>query len=207
MSLARTSGRRAAVFFDRDGTLVREVEGALSKPAQLELLAGAAQSVQRANQAGFAALVVTNQSAIARNWMTHFELERVHAGLCERLLEQGARLDAILHCPHLESGGFAPYRRVCSCRKPAPGLLLLAAERFDLDLARSWVIGDALRDLAAAAAAGARSILVRTGKGEHEAARLTELPEQARPFAICTGVLEAVELALDSAARGANQGK
>ncbi len=195
------------MFFDRDGTLIREVEGALSNPAQVELLAGAAQSVQRTNQAGFAALVVTNQSAIARNWMTHFELERVHARLCERLLEQGAKLDGILHCPHLESGGFAPYHRACQCRKPAPGLLLAAADRFALDLARSWVIGDALRDLAAAAAVGAHSILVRTGKGKHEAERLAELPAQAQPFAICAGVLEAVELALDSATRAAPQGR
>lgn len=207
MSPARASGSRAAIFFDRDGTLVREVEGALSNPAQLELLSGAAQSVRRANQADVAALVVTNQSAIARDWMTHFELERVHSALCTRLLEQGARLDAILHCPHLESGGFAPYHRVCRCRKPAPGLLLLAAERFDLDLARSWVIGDALRDLAAAAAVGARSILVRTGKGEREAARLAELSTQAQPFAICDGVLEAVERVLDSAARAPVQGR
>ena len=151
--------------------------------------------------------MVTNQSAIARDWMTHFELERVHAALCERLLEQGARLDAILHCPHLDSGGFAPYHRACRCRKPAPGLLLLAAQRFDLDLARCWMIGDALRDLAAAHAVGARSILVRTGKGEREASRIAELSPQARPFAVCADVLEAVELALDVSAHDDSQGK
>lgn len=207
MSLERASGRRAAVFFDRDGTLVREIEGALCAAAQLELLPGAALAVQRVNQAGLAAIVVTNQSAIARGWMGHFELERVHVALCERLLEKGARLDGVLHCPHLEGGGVAPYHRPCSCRKPAPGLLLAAARRFEIDLAHAWVIGDALRDLAAAAAVGVRRILVRTGKGEREAARLAELPANAQPFAICDGVLEAVELALDLGARSPLQGR
>jgi histidinol-phosphate phosphatase family protein len=193
---------RRALFFDRDGTLNREVEGALASPAQLELLPRAAEAVARANGAGWLAIVLTNQSAIARGWMTPFELERVHAALRARLAEHGARLDDVLYCPHFDEGGLAPYARPCECRKPQPGLLRLAAERWDLDLGASWVVGDAVRDLAAARAVGARAILVRTGKGAREAARLSE-PGSAVPcHAVAADVGEAVLLALE-----ASQGK
>ena len=186
---------RPAFFFDRDGTLNREIEGALSSPEQLELFADAAEAVRLVNQAGWFAVVVSNQSAIARGWMTHYELERVQAELERRLAAGGARLDLALSCPHLEDDGFAPYRRPCACRKPAPGLLRRAAERLEIDLARSWLAGDALRDLAAAEAAGAASILVRTGKGKREEARLGE-PGSPRPRAVVDGVAAAVRFAL-----------
>lgn len=196
MSQARPLRARAALFLDRDGTLNREVEGALSRPEQLELLPGAVLALRRIQSAGCAAVVLTNQSAIARGWMTHYDLERVHAALLGRLAAEGVGVDGILHCPHLESGGLPPYHRVCGCRKPAPGLLLEAAALWNLDLSRSWVIGDALRDLDAGAALGLRGILVRTGKGEREAARAMDLPLAARPVAVAPGILEAVTLAL-----------
>jgi len=198
VSQARRSSARAALFLDRDGTLNREVEGALSRPEQLELLPGALEALRRIQASGRAAVVLTNQSAIARGWMTHFELERVHSALQERLAAEGLHLEGILHCPHLDSGGLPPYHRVCACRKPAPGLILEAAALWNLDLARSWVIGDALRDLEAGAALGLRGILVRSGKGEREAARAQQLPPSARPTAIAAGILEAVELALQA---------
>ncbi len=201
------AGIGAALFFDRDGTLNREVEGALSRPEQLELLPGAAEAVARANAAGFLALVLTNQSAIARGWMTHFELERVHAALRSGLALAGAHLDAVLVCPHLDSGGLPPYHRTCDCRKPKAGLFRFAAARWKLDLARSWVIGDALRDLAGGAALGVRGILVRTGKGASEAQRLNELPLAARPFAVASNVLEAVDLALAAPPERQPQGR
>lgn len=202
MSDAPPAASRAAVFFDRDGTLNVEIESPLAFPEQLVLVPGAGDAVARVNAAGRLALVLTNQSAIARGWMTHFELERVHAELGARLAETGARLDGILHCPHLPGGGHAPYHRDCACRKPKPGLLQLAARRWNVDLARSWVIGDALRDLECGAAFGVRGILVRTGKGEREAQRVADLPEVARPFAIVPSVREAVELALAPPAQG-----
>lgn len=198
MSVALQPAARAALFLDRDGTLNREVEGALRTPEQLELLGGAVEALLQIHAAGRAVVVLTNQSAIARGWMTHFDLERVHAALRERLASHGARLDGILHCPHLDSGGLPPYHRSCACRKPAPGLLLEAAARWNLDLSRSWVIGDALRDLAAGAAVGVRGILVRTGKGGREALRVEQLAPQARPAAVLPGVLEAVQFALRS---------
>ena len=198
MNPARPLRARAALFLDRDGTLNREVEGALCRPEQLEFLPGAVEALRKIQAAGRAAVVLTNQSAIARGWMTHYELERVHAALLDRLAAEGVRVEGILHCPHLDSGGLPPYHRSCACRKPAPGLLLEAAALWNLDLSRSWVIGDALRDLAAGAALGVRGILVRTGKGEREAERAKDLPLPQRPTAVAAGVLDAVQFALDA---------
>lgn len=194
------SALRRALFFDRDGTLNREVQGALARRDQLELLPGAARAVMRANQAGWLAIVVSNQSALARGWMNAWDLEQVHGELRRLLALEGARLDDVFHCPHFDGEGVAPYVRSCACRKPAPGLLRFAALRHSIDLSNSWVVGDALRDLEAAAAVGARSILVRTGKGVREASKLQgpgALASTARPQAVVDGVDEAVRLALD----------
>jgi D-glycero-D-manno-heptose 1,7-bisphosphate phosphatase len=169
----------AAVFLDRDGTLNREIEVALRTPEQLELLDGAAEAAARLARAGFALVVVTNQSAVARGECTLDELRRVHAELARRLAAAGAPLAGIYLCPHHPELGAPPYRRACACRKPEAGLLRRAARELGLDPARSWVVGDALRDLRAGLSVGARAILVETGKGAREAARLAELGEPA----------------------------
>ncbi|MCE9594932.1 MAG: HAD-IIIA family hydrolase [Planctomycetes bacterium] len=163
--------RRRAVFVDRDGTLNRELVETLARPEQLDLVPGAGEALAALREAGFAVVVVTNQSAIARGELDHERLARVHAALAERVEQDGGRIDLFLACPHHESDGLAPYRRTCACRKPRPGMLLEAAQRLDLDLTRSWLVGDALRDLAAARAVGARTVLVATGKGASEMER------------------------------------
>lgn len=170
---------RPAVFLDRDGTLNREREGALSDPAQLELLEGAAEAAARLAAAGFALVVITNQSAVARGWCTLGEVRAVHGELARRLRAAGAPLAGMYVCPHHPDLGLAPYRRACACRKPAAGLLRRAVRELGLDPARSWAVGDALRDLRAGLALGARAILVETGKGAREAARLAELGNPA----------------------------
>lgn len=178
---------RPAVFLDRDGTLNRELDGALARPSQLELLEGAAEGAARLSAAGFALVVVTNQSAVARGWCTLDDVREVHAELSRRLSAAGAELAGIYACPHHPEFGQAPYRRECPCRKPSAGMLRRAARELALDLARSWIVGDALRDLRAAHAVGARAVLVETGKGAHEALRLGELdgppPRRARDLA------------------------
>jgi D-glycero-D-manno-heptose 1,7-bisphosphate phosphatase len=159
-----------AVFLDRDGTLVDEL-GYLARPEDLRLLPGAAEGVRRLNEAGWRAVVVTNQSGIARGLFGPGELDAVHARLAQELALSGAHLDGIYSCPHHPEHGTGPLRQVCACRKPAPGLLLTAARELGLDLAASWIVGDSLRDLEAGARAGlAGGILVLTGKGrdEHE---------------------------------------
>ncbi len=164
--------RRPAVFLDRDGTLNVEREGALRDPRELELIPGSAEAVARLAQAGFAVVVVTNQSAVGRGWMTLEELAAVHAELLRQLALAGGRVDAIHFCPHHPTEGRGPFRTACACRKPAPGMFLSAIEELDLDPERSWAIGDARRDVEAARAAGLRTLMVATGKGSGEHAAL-----------------------------------
>jgi D-glycero-D-manno-heptose 1,7-bisphosphate phosphatase len=189
-------GRRAC-FLDRDGTLVRELDWIVS-PDQLELLPGAARAVARLNEAGWTVVLATNQSAVGRGLVDEAGLERIHARLAQLLAREGARLDAIEWCPHHPTEAVGAYRRACGCRKPAPGLLLRAAERLGLDLAASAVIGDAGRDLEAAHRAGVgRAILVQSGKGERELARLAA--EGAAPPEVARDLAEAVGMLLDGA--------
>jgi D-glycero-D-manno-heptose 1,7-bisphosphate phosphatase len=155
---------RAAVFLDRDGTLNVEIDY-LSSPDGLVLLPGVASALRRLADAGFLLCVVTNQSGIARGLFDEEALHRVHERLGALLAAEGVSLDSIGYCPHHPEEGGAPYRRHCRCRKPQPGLLEDAAQRFGVDLTRSFTVGDALRDLDAGAALGVRGVLVRTGKG------------------------------------------
>ncbi len=155
---------RPAVFLDRDGVLIEEAEY-LSDPAGVRLTPGAADAVARLNRAGWPVVVVTNQSGVARGM---FPLERVfeiHARIDELLATAGARIDGWFVCPHHPTAGVGPYRVECGCRKPKPGMLLRAAADLGLDPAKSWMIGDRPSDLQAGAAAGCRTVLVRTGYG------------------------------------------
>ncbi len=162
---------RPAVFLDRDGTIVREVEY-LRSPRQLRLLPRAAEAIRLLNRAGLAVVVTTNQSGIARGLLTEKELEEVHAVLRSRLARRGARIDGIYFCPHHPEAARPEYRRRCRCRKPAPGMLLRAARELDLDLGRCFAIGDSARDIEAGRRAGCRAVLVRTGYGAETEARL-----------------------------------
>lgn len=188
-----SDGRRAA-FLDRDGTINVEVEGALSDPDRLVLLPGAAEAIARLNDAGFATVVVTNQSAIGRGWMTEADHERVTRALRERLAEAGARLDLVLHCPHHPTEGVGEYRRACRCRKPGTGLFERALEELGLEAEGGFVVGDAARDLAAGRKLGLKTILVATGKGAREHARLEH--EGPLPDAFVPDLAAAVELVL-----------
>lgn len=162
---------RPAVFLDRDGTVVREVEY-LRSVKELRLLPGAAAAIRKLNDAGFAVVVTTNQSGIARGLLSEDDLSGIHAGLCRRLARRGARLDGIYYCPHHPEAARSEYRRRCWCRKPSPGMLLRAAEELGLDVAQSFAVGDSQRDIEAGRQAGCRTVLVRTGYGKEMAGRL-----------------------------------
>ncbi len=147
-----------AVFLDRDGTLIDD-PGFLGDPARLHLLDGAADAIRRFDAAGFRCIVITNQSGIGRGQLTPAEVDAVHAELMRHLRNLKAPIGAVLSCPHAPGAG-------CLCRKPATALHREAAARFDLDLDRSWYIGDRLSDLLPAHELGGRGLLVRTGHGE-----------------------------------------
>lgn len=176
---------RPAVFFDRDGTLIEE-RHYLGDPAGVRLLPGVADAVRRLNAAGVPAVVVTNQSGIARGLFTEADYQATVRQLDELLAREGARIDAHYHCPHLpEVSG------PCDCRKPGPLLYQLAARDLALDLGRSWWVGDRLRDIEAATRFEGHGALVLTGAGPEESGRA-----DARGWTTASDVAAAVRMIL-----------
>ena len=166
--MKRESGtlERRAVFLDRDGTLNRDVD-LLKRPEELELLEGAAEAVRRLNHAGYLAVVITNQSVVARGGVTLEGLDRIHARLEHMLGAHGAHLDRIYACPHHPdpgvAGQIAEFTIPCDCRKPATGSIDAACREMAIDRRESWFVGDTTSDMEAGRRAHLRSILVRTG--------------------------------------------
>ncbi len=157
-----------AVFLDRDGTLIRDVDG-LRSAEQVELLPGAAAAVYALNRNGFRAVLVTNQPVVAKGFCTEADVQLAHNKLEMLLGNEHAFLDRIYYCPHHPEKGFPGERPelkiACACRKPAPGMISQAQKDLNLDLAKSWMIGDSSTDIQTARNADIRSILVRTGHG------------------------------------------
>lgn len=159
--------RDIGVFLDRDGTINDEVDF-LSTPEELHLLEGSDRAIREVNQLGVKIFVVTNQSGIARGFLTEKRLQKIHAALIAMLNTHGAHIDAVYYCPHHPDLGEPPYRTECDCRKPKIGMLERAAQEFHIDLSKSFVIGDRMIDVQTARAAGATPILVLTGYGKNE---------------------------------------
>ena len=158
---------RAAVFFDRDGTLIED-PGYLNHPDQVRLLDGAAEVLKEMKLLDYHAVVVTNQSGVARGIVSEEMLGRIHERLGELLAQKGASLDGVYYCPYHPDGVIPKYRQDSDWRKPAPGMLLAAAEEMDIDLTRSWVIGDSQRDIEAGRRAGCHTILLRAASASQE---------------------------------------
>lgn len=150
-----------AVFLDRDGTINRYV-GFLRHTDEFELMPDAAEAIRRINQSGYLVVVVTNQPVIARGEVTFSGLHEIHYKMETLLGEQGAYVDAVYFCPHHPDRGFpgeVPELKIrCDCRKPQPGMLLAAAKDFNIDLSRSWIVGDGDNDINAGIAAGCKTI-------------------------------------------------
>ncbi|MFB7449824.1 D-glycero-alpha-D-manno-heptose-1,7-bisphosphate 7-phosphatase [Streptomyces sp. NPDC056194] len=154
--------RRPAVLLDRDGTLT-EHRHYPAYPDELLLQPDVGAPLRALQEEGFALVVVTNQSGVARGLFGATALEAMHDRLRVLLDRQGVRLDAIYACPHHPEGTVPRYRFVCRCRKPAPGMLLQAARDLDLDLTRSWMVGDSPCDVEAGHRAGTRTARVGVG--------------------------------------------
>ncbi|MEY8589049.1 HAD-IIIA family hydrolase [Phocaeicola sartorii] len=150
---------RPAIFLDRDGVLSKEVD-LLCKPEQLELIEGVGEAIRYINRKGYLAIVVTNQPVIARNMCSIKELDHIHAKLETLLGAEHAYLNAIYYCPHHPHGGYPEerkeYKMKCSCRKPEPGMLLKAADDWNIDISQSYMIGDRPSDVQAGENAGCK---------------------------------------------------
>ena len=189
----RTS--KPAVFLDRDG-VINEERGGVHSPGEVSLIAGSAQAIKSFNDAGIPVICVTNQPDLAKGLMSWDDLRTVGGEIDYQLADEaGAYLDDILICPHHPERGWAgevPELKVaCDCRKPADGLLRAAASSHNLDLARSWLVGDRYCDIAAGLSAGARTILVSTGHNGNDKSRYS-----VEPTVRCPDLLSAAETIL-----------
>lgn len=155
--------KQKAIFLDRDGTINKEV-GLVSNPNQLTLLPNAAAALRLINNSDYLAIVVTNQSVVARGMCSMKDVDYIHAKLEDLLGREGAYLNDIFFCPHHQDRGYPDenkeYKIDCDCRKPKPGLIYKAAERYNIDLSQSWIIGDSERDKQAGINAGVKPILI-----------------------------------------------
>ena len=155
------------VILDRDGTINEDSDAYIKSVTEWQPIPGSLEAIARLSQAGYRLVVATNQAGIARGLFDTTTLVAIHDTLQRAAAQAGGRIDAFFFCPHAADA-------LCQCRKPKPGMLLEIARRFNVSLGDTYMVGDALRDLEAAAAAGAKPVLVLTGKGKrtHDEGRL-----------------------------------
>ncbi len=158
---------RPAVFLDRDGTMIEEV-GYLDRKEDVRWFPWTIDAIRLLNRAGFLVCVVTNQGGIGLGLFGQAFVEDVHASMDATLRESGAVVDGWFLCPHHPRAIVEGLQAPCECRKPGRGMIDAACARWDIDLAKSWVVGDRDVDVEMATAVGARGVLVRTGYGERE---------------------------------------
>lgn len=155
--------KQKAIFLDRDGTINKYV-GFLRTPEQMELIPGVAVAIRKINESGYLVIVVTNQPVIARGEVTIDGLDEIHRKMETLLGEEGAYIDGLYYCPHHPDKGFerevASLKIDCKCRKPKPGMLLKAASDYNIDLSKSYMIGDSDSDVEAGKAAGCKTIRI-----------------------------------------------
>jgi len=179
---------RPAVFLDRDGTLSEE-RGYIDRLELIEIFPWTSDAIRLLNRAGFAVVVVTNQSAVGRGIIDLPLLQAVHDAFDRHLARSGAWVDRYYYCPHHPDARLPEYRTVCRCRKPEPGMIEQATTELGLDPSRSFMVGDRLIDVACGHAAGVRSLLVRSGHSAHSRAAA---PGPSEPDAILNNLMEAV---------------
>ncbi|HEX8038343.1 MAG TPA: HAD family hydrolase [Chryseosolibacter sp.] len=181
-----------AIFIDKDGTLTHDIPYNVD-PANVRFTDGAVDGLKKLKSRGYLLIVVTNQSGIAHGYFTEEALDTLNTHIKERLNRAGIQLDAIFFCPHHPQGKVARYAMACDCRKPGPGMIRLAADRFGIDLEHSWMIGDILNDVEAGNKAGCKTILINNG---NETEWL--LAENRRPTAIAGNLSEAAEIIMNA---------
>ena len=181
ISAKNLKNKQKAIFLDRDGTINKYV-GFLRNINDFELIDGVAEAIRKINESGYLAVVVTNQPVVARGEVSFEELEEIHSKMETLLGKEGAYLDAIYYCPHHPHKGYEgerPELKIdCDCRKPKPGMLLKAAEDFNIDLSKSWMVGDGENDIKAGINAGCKTVLLSNGNESYgQTVRVTSLAE------------------------------
>ena len=181
ISAKNLKNKQKAIFLDRDGTINKYV-GFLRNIDDFELIDGVAEAIRKINESGYLAVVVTNQPVVARGEVSFEELEEIHNKMETLLGKEGAYLDAIYYCPHHPHKGYegeCPELKIdCDCRKPKPGMLLKAAVDFNIDLSRSWMVGDGENDIQAGINAGCKTVLLSNGNESYgQTVRVTSLAE------------------------------
>lgn len=171
-------GKISAIFLDRDGTINHD-HGYVHQVDDFQFIEGSIEAMQQLKTQGFALVLITNQSGIARGIFTEQQFMQLTEWMDWSLADRDVDLDGIYFCPHHPDGSVAGYSHTCGCRKPQPGMFLSAQQQLNIDLVSSWMVGDKLEDMQAAAAAGVGyKVLVRTGK------LLTYEAEQAADYVI-----------------------
>jgi D-glycero-D-manno-heptose 1,7-bisphosphate phosphatase len=155
----KRQAKAAAVFLDRDGTILRDV-GYLSREEQMEILPRVPEAIRMLAEKGYKIIVVTNQSAVARGRLSEEQLKQIHEAMRARLGRAGATLDGIYYCPHHPSEGIPAYRVSCECRKPNTGMICRASEELGVEPSLSYVVGDQATDMELAARVGATGIWI-----------------------------------------------
>lgn len=157
--------KNAAIFLDRDGVINEEV-GYLDHLDKLKVIPCAYEAIKLINESGMKAVVISNQSGVARGMITEEFVKKTNHYLQSILRKRGVYINNFYYCPHHPTEGEEPYRQVCDCRKPAPGMFLTAASDLNINLKLSYMIGDRFLDIEAAKKVGVKGILVKTGYGE-----------------------------------------
>jgi D-glycero-D-manno-heptose 1,7-bisphosphate phosphatase len=189
---------RPAVFLDRDGTIIEE-RGYLERLEQIRFFPWTGDALRLLKRAGYATVVITNQSAIAHGLIDEAFLSQVHHTMDARLASSGGGIDRYYFCPHMPEARLERYRQTCGCRKPAPGMIAQACRDMDLDPAQSIMVGDRWLDVECGRAAGTRAVLVRSGHGSSEAGAAP--PDGVRADAILDNLMEAAGWILRSSSR------
>jgi len=164
-----------AVFLDRDGVITKEPPYYAHKIDQLELIPKSAEAIRLLNKNGFKVIIISNQSGVARGYYQEKDIQIYNNEMKRQLEEKGARIDAIYYCPHHPEATIKEYKIDCDCRKPKPGMLRQAEKDLNLDLKRSFLVGDKMSDIEAGYRAGCKTILVLTGQGDGELKKIPEM--------------------------------
>lgn len=184
--MSKANSKKAALFLDRDGVLIHD-SGYVFRPEDLTVLTGVATSLRRALEQGYLLLVVTNQSGVARGYFTMDEVHRFHRALDEELWQSAqVKIDGYYICPHHPQGTVAEYTKECHCRKPGSGLVEQAMADFDIDLSRSFMIGDKASDVECGIRLGIPALQIDQG----------QYPAHPNPWKVVSHLAEAIEIIL-----------